>query len=158
MAEEEPRTVTRLLQAYANGDGSVLRDLWDLVQKELRAIARGKRAREGDPGAIEDTVLVHEAFIQLFGKRPIGFENRKHLYRYAAKVAAMNEGRPKKTGSQEPVNDTSINEAAEQFSVSRESVLAPKGYPSLHGQTPLSTAATPPSTRPSCPTATQKLI
>ncbi len=82
----EPRTITGLLQAYAAGDGNALREVWDHVKDELQAIASGKRARAADPRAMESTVLVHEAYIQLFGKRPIRFENRKHFYCYAAKV------------------------------------------------------------------------
>lgn len=86
MPDEGPRSITRLLDQVGHGDHAALLELWDRVAGSLRDIADGKLRRERDARAMESTVLVHEAFIRLFGKRQVPFKNRKHFYCFAAKI------------------------------------------------------------------------
>jgi RNA polymerase sigma factor (TIGR02999 family) len=99
MSERHPGSITILLDAVARGDRGALDELWDRVQDELRAIADGKRAREQRGDAMSPSVLVNEAFLRLFGGKPVRFESRKHFFCYAAKVMTnllIDDGRKRK--------------------------------------------------------------
>ena len=86
MPEKGPGSITELLEAAEAGNQKTLLQLWERVEGGLQDIADGKIRRERDPRAMEAIDLVNEAFVRLFGKRQVHFENRKHFYCYAAKV------------------------------------------------------------------------
>jgi RNA polymerase sigma factor (TIGR02999 family) len=78
--------ITDLLHRAHDGDREALNSLLPLVYQELKQLAMGHLRRERDSGAIEATVLVHEAFLRMAGSPLPEFENRSHFYGIAARV------------------------------------------------------------------------
>src|SRR5215207_7886928 len=78
------KDVTRLLQAWRQGDEDALGRLLPIVYGELRRIARGQLARERRPATLQPTELVHEAFVRLVDQKA-GWQNRAHFYGIAAR-------------------------------------------------------------------------
>ena len=77
------KDVTRLLQAWRQGDDDALGRLLPIVYDELRRIARGQLAREPRRATLQPTELVHEAFLRLVDQKA-GWQNRSHFYGIAA--------------------------------------------------------------------------
>jgi RNA polymerase sigma factor (TIGR02999 family) len=76
--------VTRLLQAWREGDRAALDDLIPLVYRELHGIASRHLARERPGHTLQSTALVHEAFLRLLGQREVDWQNRAHFFAIAA--------------------------------------------------------------------------
>ena len=76
--------VTRLLQAWREGDRAALDDLIPLVYRELHGIASRHLARERPGHTLQSTALVHEAFLRLLGQRNVDWQNRAHFFAIAA--------------------------------------------------------------------------
>lgn len=76
--------ITTLLQRIGNGDVAAHEKFSKLVYNELKKIAQGYRARERSDHTLRPTEIVHEAYMELFGKKPIKFQDRSHFYRVAA--------------------------------------------------------------------------
>jgi RNA polymerase sigma factor (TIGR02999 family) len=85
MADEPGESeVTRLLQAWRDGDRTALDDLIPLVYRELHGIASRHLARERPGHTLQSTALVHEAFLRLLGQRDVDWQNRAHFFAIAA--------------------------------------------------------------------------
>ena len=84
--DQQTGNVTRLLQAWAKGDGSALDALWPLVYEDLKRIARQQLARERPDHTLQRTALVHESFIRLAGQRTLEWLNREQFLSLAAKI------------------------------------------------------------------------
>ncbi len=81
--------VTRLLEAWNQGDPEALEHLMPLVFEDLRASARRCFAREGADHTLQPTALVNEVYVRLNGKgslRQIQWEDRRHFFRFAARM------------------------------------------------------------------------
>ena len=76
--------VTRLLQAWREGDRAALDDLIPLVYRELHGIASRHLSRERPDHTLQSTALVHEAFLRLLGQRSVDWQNRAHFFAIAA--------------------------------------------------------------------------
>jgi RNA polymerase sigma factor (TIGR02999 family) len=76
--------VTRLLQAWRDGDRAALDDLIPLVYRELHGIATRHLSRERPGHTLQSTALVHEAFLRLLGQRDVDWQNRAHFFAIAA--------------------------------------------------------------------------
>jgi len=55
-------------------------DLFSLVYRELRQIARAYMRRERADHTLQATALVHEAYLRLFEGQDLQWENRSHLF------------------------------------------------------------------------------
>lgn len=78
------KQITKLLQAWNEGDKQALDSLMPLVEQELKKIAH-KYMRLEKPGHIlQTTALVNEALIKLI-RENTRLENRKHFYALVAK-------------------------------------------------------------------------
>ena len=81
-----PPEITRLLQAWGQGDESALHRLIPLVERELNRIARlclvGDRARH----SLSATALVNEAFLRLVDIDQIDWRDRTHFLSMAARL------------------------------------------------------------------------
>jgi RNA polymerase sigma factor (TIGR02999 family) len=77
--------VTRLLEAWREGDDSALDDLFPLVYDELRALARLKMSDEAAGHTLRSTELVHEAWIKLSGAR-VDWQDRAHFFAIAGRA------------------------------------------------------------------------
>lgn len=83
MGEDNPGDVTSLLRAVRKGTPGAADRLMSRVYQELRGLAKNRlRGRD----AAEPTVLVHEAYIKLFGRADAHYENRHHFFWAAAQA------------------------------------------------------------------------
>jgi RNA polymerase sigma factor (sigma-70 family) len=80
MSEPPTHLVTRLLDAVSRGEEGAMKRLYDLVYEELHRMAQGQMAQEHGPRTLQPTALVHEVYLQVFGRGGVSFENRRHLY------------------------------------------------------------------------------
>lgn len=84
---EESSALTILLQQAGQGDERARSNLFRAVQDKLHAMAERKLAGEQSEITLQATVLVHDAFLQLFGgEKTVGCNDRKHFYILAAKA------------------------------------------------------------------------
>ena len=81
-----PQDVTRLLQAWSDGDEAALTLLMPLVEAELRRLARGCMGRERKDHTLQPTALVNEAFLRLAGTRDVRWQDRAHFMGIAARL------------------------------------------------------------------------
>ncbi len=78
--------VTRLLNAYGEGDREALDRIVPVLYEQLRKLAHA-RLREERPGhTLNTTGLVHEAYLRLADINQIQWENRGHFFAMASKV------------------------------------------------------------------------
>ncbi len=78
--------VTRLLQAWSDGDETALNELVPLVYAELHRLAR-RYLRAENPGHIlQTTALINEAYVKLVGSRPERWQNRSHFFGISARL------------------------------------------------------------------------
>jgi RNA polymerase sigma-70 factor, ECF subfamily len=78
--------VTQLLQRASAGDAGAMNEVAPLVYSELKKLAASHLRREGSPGALQTTALVHEAFLRLAGSDQPNYENRSHFYGIASRL------------------------------------------------------------------------
>ena len=82
--EGSPQEISRLLNAWSDGEQAAVDELVPLVYEELRRIAR--RYRHGGNHTLQTTALVHEAFLRLAGNAGKQWQNRAHFFGVAAKA------------------------------------------------------------------------
>lgn len=76
--------VTRLLDAWSQGDSQALDELTPLIEDELRRLARKYMARQTPGHTLQPTALVHEAYLRLLGCRRVAWQGREHFLAYMA--------------------------------------------------------------------------
>ena len=81
--ESHDSGVSRLLRDVAEGRHGARDELLREVYEELKAMAR---ARVVGHVSVDATTLVHEAYLRLFGKNSIDWENRRHFFGTAARA------------------------------------------------------------------------
>ena len=77
--------LTRLLEEF-HANEVAAEELFDVIYRELRVIARSKLKSEKAHRSLAPTALVHEAYIRLFGGASTNWENRRHFFGAAAEV------------------------------------------------------------------------
>ena len=116
-----PHDVTRLLQAWSDGDEAALDQLVPLVEAELRRLARACMGRERKGHTLQPTALVNEAFLRLPGARHLRWQDRAHFLGIAARLMrrvlvdhARSRGYQKRGGGAERVQlDSALLHAPE---------------------------------------------
>jgi len=78
--------VTQILDQIEQGKVDWANALLPLVYEQLRRQARSQVAKERPGGTLGATALVHEAYLKLVGKHPVGLTARKEFL-HAATVA-----------------------------------------------------------------------
>ena len=78
--------VTRLLQAWREGDRNALDALLPLVYKELRRLAHFQLRKERPDHTLQSAALVHEAYLRLVGQNSPQWESRTHFFAIAAQL------------------------------------------------------------------------
>ncbi|HLH10021.1 MAG TPA: sigma-70 family RNA polymerase sigma factor [Terriglobales bacterium] len=78
--------ITRLLQAWSEGDRNALDKLAPAVYDELRRLARAYMKRERPSHSFETTDLVNEAWLRLSDYRRISWQNRAHFFALSAQA------------------------------------------------------------------------
>src|SRR5687767_6691224 len=81
-----PPEVTRLLEAWGQGDHTALEKVTRLVYEELRQIAHRYMRRQRPDHTLQTTALVNEAYLRLAGQVEPSFANRSHFLAVAAKA------------------------------------------------------------------------
>jgi len=85
-----PRTITRLLIDWCNGDNAALDELTPLVYGELHALARIYLSRSGRGQTLQPTELIDELYLRLIeGSRSVRWENRSHFFGIAARLMRL---------------------------------------------------------------------
>ncbi len=77
--------VSRLLDAWSEGDTKALDQLMPLVNDKLRRIARGYFKDEPSSHTLQPTALVNEAYIKLKAQRKVQWRSRAEFFGVAAK-------------------------------------------------------------------------
>ncbi len=80
----EPGHITRLLVSASGGDRDALKELIPLIYDELRRRAAGLLQRAPARHTLQPTELVHEAFMHLFGREAVSWQNRAHFFAHAS--------------------------------------------------------------------------
>jgi len=78
--------VTRLLEAWGDGDDRALERLMPIVHAELHRIARQLMAGERTGHSLQATALVNEAYIRLLDVQHVSWQNRAHFLAMAARL------------------------------------------------------------------------
>jgi RNA polymerase sigma-70 factor (ECF subfamily) len=107
--------ITRLLQAWRDGEPGALDRLTPLVYDELHLIAARQMSREWRVSMYQTTALVSEAYLKLMGQRNVDWQNRAHFFAIAAQLMrrilvdnARREQRPKHGGG---IRELELDEA-----------------------------------------------
>jgi RNA polymerase sigma factor (TIGR02999 family) len=86
MADAHTHEVTQLLVDWSHGDQTALDRLLPLVDEELRRLAHRYMNRERAGHTLQTTALVNEAFLRLFNRSKVDWQNRAHFFGLAAQL------------------------------------------------------------------------
>ena len=78
--------LTKLLQAWSQGDQSALDHFAPLVFLELKRLARKHLVAEGTSHTLETGELVNEVFLRLIDWKNVQWQNRAHFFAVAAQM------------------------------------------------------------------------
>ena len=78
--------VTKLLQAWGQGEDAALNELLSLVYPELHRIARRHMFGERTGRTLQTTALVNEAYLRLVKSQNVNWQNRAHFFAIAAQL------------------------------------------------------------------------
>jgi RNA polymerase sigma-70 factor, ECF subfamily len=78
--------VTKLLQAWGQGEDAALNELLSLVYPEIHRIARRYMFGERTGRTLQTTALVNEAYLRLVKSQNVNWQNRAHFFAIAAQV------------------------------------------------------------------------
>jgi RNA polymerase sigma-70 factor (ECF subfamily) len=78
--------VSRLLQAWGNGDRAALDRLTPIVYEELRRLARRYMRGERPGHSLQTTALVNEAYMRLVDYKGMQWQNRAHFFAVSAQL------------------------------------------------------------------------
>ena len=86
VTETRQTSISRLLDAVAEGDPAALDTVVALLYDELRLLARQQRRRWRGDHTLDTTALVHEAYIKLVQQKRIATESRAHFLALASRA------------------------------------------------------------------------
>ncbi len=86
MGESSTHEITRLLQAWGDGDERALDELTPLVYGELHQVAQRYMAREPPDHTLQTTALINEVYLRLVNFREVSWQNRAHFFAVCAKL------------------------------------------------------------------------
>jgi len=78
--------VGSLLAAATSGDGAARDALFSALYEELHRLARRELARGGANATLSPTTLLHEAYLDIAGRKGLAFPDRSRFMGYAARV------------------------------------------------------------------------
>jgi RNA polymerase sigma factor (TIGR02999 family) len=124
----EAADLTPLLNLAAAGDADAARQVFPAVYKELRGIASARLAGLPRGGTIQTTALVHEAYLRIVQRNPVGWDSLRHFYFAAARAmrdVLVEEARRKTAGKRGGgTKSVAFDEEAWGFDSPPEDVLA----------------------------------
>ena len=84
--EPSAHEITRLLQAWSEGEQSALERLIPLVYKELHRLAHHYMVRERPGHTLQTSALLNEAYLRLVESPKPSWQNRAHFFAVSAQV------------------------------------------------------------------------
>jgi len=82
-----PQEITRLLHEWRSGSEAAEAELWPVLYRELRSLARSVLRGQAGRRRLGTTTLVHEAYLRLLGSNPgIDWNDRGHFFAVAARA------------------------------------------------------------------------
>ena len=78
--------ITELLHRWTAGEEDVLDSLLQVVERELRAIARKSLRKQRGGQTLETTELVNEAYLRLVDQTRVRWQNRAHFFAISAQI------------------------------------------------------------------------
>jgi RNA polymerase sigma factor (TIGR02999 family) len=78
--------ISRLLQAWSNGDRDALEKLTPIVYNELHRLARHYLRNERTNITLQTTALVNEAYLRLVNFKQMRFNDRAHFFAVSAQL------------------------------------------------------------------------
>jgi len=78
--------LTKLLQAWGQGDPEALARLTPLIYGELRKLARFHMSKEAVGHTLQPTALINEAFLKLIDIQKVDWKSRQHFYCAASQI------------------------------------------------------------------------
>jgi RNA polymerase sigma-70 factor, ECF subfamily len=81
-----PGAGTLLLRAWGRGDLDARDDLFELVERDLRARAANYLRRERRDHTLQPTALIHETYLRLVDQHAVEWQNRAHFLAIAARM------------------------------------------------------------------------
>jgi RNA polymerase sigma-70 factor, ECF subfamily len=85
MVEALGHEITKLLQAWRQGDENALEKLTPQVYRELHLAAKRCMARERDGHTLQTTALINELYLRLSDLKLIDWQNRAHFFALCAR-------------------------------------------------------------------------
>ena len=87
LPQDELRSeATRILRRASSGESGDNERLLGLLYDELHSLADGYMSGERDDHTLQPTALVHEAWIKLFDRESLDFEDKRHFLATAARA------------------------------------------------------------------------
>src|ERR1051325_4909157 len=86
MATPSIHTITQLLLDWSAGDQTAREQLFKVVEKELRRIARGRLRKEIPGHGLQTADLVQEAYLRLVGGKQVPWQNSAHFYAASSQI------------------------------------------------------------------------
>ena len=86
MPINSPQEITRLLQAWCQGDELALKDLTPLVYDELRRLAHRYMGWQRHGHTLQTTALVNEAYVRLVYVSEVSWQNCAHFFAVSAQL------------------------------------------------------------------------
>ena len=78
--------VTKLLDAWSNGNQAALDELMPLIYQELRRMAKNYMNSQPSGHTLQTTALIHEAYLKLTDNPEKNWQNRTHFFAVAAQA------------------------------------------------------------------------
>jgi RNA polymerase sigma factor (TIGR02999 family) len=78
--------VTERLQAARDGDPDALQEVFLIVYRELRHVAKRELGRRPFPSTLSSTALVHEVYLKLVDRSRADYRDRGHFMSVAARA------------------------------------------------------------------------
>ena len=78
--------ITELLRGIERGERDARNQLFEMVYRELRMIARRQLARRRGPTTLNTTALVHEAYLKLAGDSLLSTRDRGHFFALSSRA------------------------------------------------------------------------
>jgi len=107
--------LTALLRAWGSGDQAALGRLTPLVYDELRRLARHHIRQERAGRTLQQTALVHEAYLRLVDASGIDWQDRNHFFSISSRImrrvlidAARSRAAQKRGGGAERAGHSAI--------------------------------------------------
>jgi len=86
MSAPSTQQVTKLLQAWGQGQDAALDQLLPVVHQELRRLARRYMFGERPGHTLQTTALINEAYLRLVNSRQVNWQNRAHFFAISAQL------------------------------------------------------------------------